>query len=326
MPVPVGIAALAGLAAVPALSYLIEALRSVPATPQDLDWASATPVRWIDVDGMQLRYIAAGAGVPIVLLHTLRTQLDMFQKVIPPLAERFRVYALDYPGHGYSDIPERDYSPELFVTAVAGFLETLGIEGAVVVGESIGGTIGLLLAARNNKRVRAVVAVNPYDYDAGRGLRRSSLLANVVFGVSNVPILGGTVMRLRSYPVEKRIFEGGVARKSSLPPRLARGMYRVGNRKGHYVALMSLVRHWPEWERARQEYGAIQRPVFLLYGAQDWSHESEREANRRAIPGARMRVVPHTGHFFALDDPDELIRSVREFTDLLREPSPVVKP
>jgi pimeloyl-ACP methyl ester carboxylesterase len=170
--------------------------------------------------------------------------------------------------------------------------------------------------------VRAVIAVNPYDYDGGRGLRRSSLPANVVFGLNNVPIVGGTVMRLRSHPLEKRIFEGGVARKSSLPPTLAREMHRVADRKGYYVALMSLVRHWPDWERARQEYGAIRRPVFLLYGAEDWSRQPERDANRETIPGARMRVVPDTGHFFALDNPDELIRSVREFTDLLRESLP----
>jgi pimeloyl-ACP methyl ester carboxylesterase len=103
-------------------------------------------------------------------------------------------------------------------------------------------------------------------------------------------------------------------------------MYRVGNRKGHYVALMSLVRHWPEWEQARREYGAIQRPVLLLYGAEDWSREAERESNHRAIPGSRMRVIPDAGHFFALDDPDELIRSIREFTDLLREPAMAVRP
>jgi pimeloyl-ACP methyl ester carboxylesterase len=321
MTVPVGITALAGLAAVPPLSYLVEALRSAPVTPKELSWAPGVRVQWIEVDGVKLRYVAAGSGVPIVLLHTLRTQLDMFQKVVPALAERFRVYALDYPGHGYSDIPKREYSPELFVTAVAGFLEALGIEDAVVVGESIGGTIGLLLAARSNQRVRAVVAVNPYDYDRGRGLRRSSLLANVLLGVNNVPILGGTVTRLRNSLLLRRVFEGGVAKKSSMPPSLAREMARVGDRKGHYVAFMSLVRHWPEWEEARREYGNIQCPVALLYGKEDWSNEREREANRRDIPGVRMRVAPHVGHFFALDDPDELIRSLREFTDELRSPS-----
>jgi pimeloyl-ACP methyl ester carboxylesterase len=128
MSVPVGITAVAGLVSVPAISYLVEALRSAPPVPQELPWAPGIPVRWVEVDGIKLRYIAMGNGEPIVLLHTLRTQLDMFQKIIPPLAQRFRVYALDYPGHGYSDIPRREYSPDLFVTAVAGFLEALGIE------------------------------------------------------------------------------------------------------------------------------------------------------------------------------------------------------
>jgi pimeloyl-ACP methyl ester carboxylesterase len=321
MAISAGITAVAGLAALPPLSYVVEALRSAPPPPDHVPWSPDIPSRWVEVEGMRLRYIVAGNGPSLVLLHTLRTQLDMFQKVIPSLAGRFRVYALDYPGHGYSDIPKREYAPELFVSAVTGFLEKLGIEGAVLVGESIGGSIGLQLAARSNPRVRAVIAVNPYDYDQGRGLRRSSALANILFGLNDVPVLGGTVSRLRSYPVVKRVFEGGVARKSSLPSNLAREMYRVGNRKGHYVALMSLVHHWPEWETGRREYGAIQCPVFLIYGAADWSQELEREANRRAIPGVRVRTVSETGHFFALDNPDELISSIREFTDLLKEPT-----
>jgi pimeloyl-ACP methyl ester carboxylesterase len=106
----------------------------------------------------------------------------MFQKIVPGLATRFTVYALDYPRHGYSDIPNTDYSAEFFVTTVAKALDRLGVEDAVVVGESIGGSIALLLAARHNPRVRAVVAINPYDYDGGRGLRRSSGLANLLGG------------------------------------------------------------------------------------------------------------------------------------------------
>jgi pimeloyl-ACP methyl ester carboxylesterase len=53
---------------------------------------------------MKLRYIKTGAGPNLVLLHTLRTQLDLFEKVVPGLAKHFTVYALDYPGHGYSDM------------------------------------------------------------------------------------------------------------------------------------------------------------------------------------------------------------------------------
>jgi pimeloyl-ACP methyl ester carboxylesterase len=292
------------------ISYVVEALRTAPKPPERLPWAPDIPIRYITVNGLRLRYIVTGQGPTLVLLHTLRTQLDMFQKVVPKLAQRFQVYALDYPGHGYSDIPRVDYTADFFVTTVAQFLDQLGIEDATLLGESIGGTIALLLAARGNPRVRRVVAINTYDYDGGRGLRRSSMLANALLGLSAVPVLGPTIMRLRQFPLQKRIFEGGVARKESLPLPLAREMHRVGNRRGHTRAFMSLVRHWASWEKARAEYGHIDRPVLLLYGDADWSRPEEREANARAIPGAEYAVVRGAGHFLSLDAPDAMIGAV----------------
>ena len=298
------------LAALVLISYLVEALRAQPEPPEQLEWAPDIPVRYVEVGGSRIRYITAGEGPPLVLLHTLRTQLDMFQRVVPELSRRWRVYALDYPGHGYSDIPRVEYTVEFFVGAVAGFLERLEIKDAVIVGESIGGTIGLLLAARANPRVRRVIAINPYDYDAGRGLRRGSLLANIIMGLNDVPVLGATVMRLRQFPIEKRILQGGVKGKQSIPPGLLKELYRVGGRRGHYRAFMSLIQHWPEWEKARAEYGNIRRPVLLLYGDSDWSRPEEREATTRAIPGAQMQTVKDAGHFLSLEAPAELVRAV----------------
>ncbi len=148
---------LGGLAAGPLLaSYAVEALRSPPSPPGTLAWAPDIPLRYLDLDGTRVRYIVAGEGPPIVLLHTLRTQLDLFQRVLHPLARHHRVYALDYPGHGWSDIPAGPYSPELFVTAAGRFLDRLGIRRATVVGESIGGSIALLLAARPDLVVQAI--------------------------------------------------------------------------------------------------------------------------------------------------------------------------
>lgn len=310
---------LSALAALVAVSYLIEALRSAPVAPDRLDWAPDVPIRYVDVKGTKLRYIASGQGPALVLLHTLRTQLDMFQKVIPDLAKRFRIYAMDYPGHGYSDIPEATYSSEFFVTRVARFLEQLDIRDAVIVGESIGGSIALLLAARHNPRVRAVVAINPYDYDGGRGIRRSSVLANILFGLNNVPVLGATVTRLRLYPIVKRVLEGGVYRKGALPATLARELYRVGNRRGHYRALMSLVRHWDSWERARAEYSSIDVPTLLIYGDHDWSRVGERESDRQIIAGAELRIIKDAGHFLSLDAPQEVVQAVVGFANHPKE-------
>ena len=55
-------------------------------------------------DGTRLRYVKAGSGPALILLHTVRTQLDHFQLVIPKLVQAFTVFAIDMPGMGWSDI------------------------------------------------------------------------------------------------------------------------------------------------------------------------------------------------------------------------------
>lgn len=311
---------LIGFFAVPVVvSYVVEAMRSAPATPTRLSWAPEVPIKYVKINGINLRYVDVGEGPPLVLLHTLRTQLDMFQKVIPELSKYFRVYALDYPGHGFSDIPTVEYTPEFFTDVVARFLEQLNIQDAIVAGESIGGSISLVLAARHNPRVKQVIAINAYDYDAGRGIMRGSPVAKLLFSLNNVPILGSTFWRLRQYPVFKLIMEGGVVQNDALPSALLREMHEVGNRPHHYRAFMSLVRHFVGWEDARANYAKIAVPVLLVYGEGDWSRPDEREANHRAIPGAQMTIVKDASHFLSLDAPDALIQHILNFSHARQE-------
>jgi len=307
------------LAALVAVSYLVEALRQAPHPPEHFPWAPTLPVRWLEVDGLRIRYLVTGEGPALVLLHTLRTQLDMFQKIIPALASRFQVYALDFPGHGYSDIPDAAYDAEFFVSTVGRVLDRLQVKNAVVVGESIGGSVALLLAARHHPRLARVVAINPYDYDRGRGLRRSSALANLLLGLGNVPILGATVNRLRQYPIIARVFAGGVRRQGAIPEALSKELYLVGNRPGHLRGFSSLVRNWASWERARTEYRNIDRPVLLIYGDHDWSREHERAADARDVPGAELRIIKDAGHFLSLDAPEEVVGAIQAWT---RVPEP----
>ncbi len=143
------------------VSHITEAMRPVPQTPETLRWAPDIPIGYLDVGGCKLRYIRAGRGPNLVLLHTLHTQLDLFEKVVPELARRFTVYALDYPGHGYSDIPEAQYDAEFFAESVAKFLDVLDLHDVTLSGVSIGGAIALILAGRRNPRIARVVAINP---------------------------------------------------------------------------------------------------------------------------------------------------------------------
>jgi hypothetical protein len=96
-------AVLAGGLALWLISLAVEALRPVPPTPKTLRWAPGiesgfVSVRLADARDVKLRFIKAGSGPTIVLLHTLRTQLDLFERLVPDLTKHFTVYTLDYPG------------------------------------------------------------------------------------------------------------------------------------------------------------------------------------------------------------------------------------
>jgi pimeloyl-ACP methyl ester carboxylesterase len=294
-------------------SFVVEAIRPKPKAPAKLRWAPDIPIDTIEVGGHKLRYIKVGKGPALVLLHTLRTQLDLFEKVIPELSKHFTVYALDYPGHGYSDIPTARYDAAFFTEAVEGFLAKLDLRDVTLAGVSIGGSIVLIIAARRNSRVARVIAINPYDYAKGRGMARSSPFGWVVTYASLIPFIGETVMRLRNFLIMRAVLRGGVAEAKSIPPALLKEMYLVGNRPGHYRAFLSLLRNSASWEAATKDYGRIDIPVLLLWGDRDWARPSEREHDCKLIPGAQMTTIKGGGHFLALDKPQDLSEQIIRF-------------
>jgi pimeloyl-ACP methyl ester carboxylesterase len=293
-------------AAVWLLSFVVEALRTAPKPPPTLPWDANIPIDTVELGSSRLRYIKTGRGPALVLLHTLRTQLDLFEKVVPDLARHFTVYALDYPGHGYSDIPEAAYDAAFFTEVAEGFLKRLNLRDVTLAGVSIGASIALIVAARRNPRVSRVVAINPYDYAKGRGMARSSLLGWILTYASLLPVVGETVMRLRNFLIMRTVLRGGVADPSSIPPALMKEMYLVGNRPGHYRAFLSLLRNTESWERATGDYAKINIPVLLVWGDQDWARVPEREHDRTLIPNVEMTTVEGGGHFLPLDQPRAL--------------------
>ena len=302
----IAVIALASFVAPVLISYGIEALRRRPTAPARAVSGPGISIHYANIGGIKMRYLKAGRGPNLVLLHTLRTQLDIFEKIIPKLAEQFTVYACDYPGHGWSDIPHAAYTPEDFYQWTEAFLETVDIDKACVAGVSIGGTIALVLAARQNPRVARVIAINPYDYPPAGGIRSSSLMARLILGPAGVPILGATLMRLRNRFVSDTIMGGGVASADALSPELRAELYDVGERRGHYQGFLSLLSHERRWSEARNLYPQIRVPTLLIYGEQDWAPLAQRERTGGLIPGVVRRTVSDGSHFLSLDRPAEL--------------------
>lgn len=306
------IAAIFALAPV-AVSFVVEALRKEPPPPKSLYWNPNILIRYADLDGLRLRYIKTGEGPNLVLLHTLRTELDIFEHMVAELSRKFTVYALDYPGHGFSDIPKARYRPELFVKAVEKFLEKLDIRDATLAGISIGGVIPLLIAAKRNPRVTKVIAVNPYDYGTGAGVGRGNFVAWLIISLARIPVIGDTVMRLRNAMVERKILEGGVADPAAITDGFAEITYASGLRKGHYRAFISLLRNADAWTKVHGEYGKISVPALVIYGDRDWSYVDERRRTISEIPGVKSETVAGAGHFLSLDRPQRLTELITKF-------------
>src|SRR5262249_12757164 len=107
-------------------------------------WARPGEIRTVALPGgFTLRALATGSGPPLVLLHTIRTQLDYFEGVIPLLADRYRVYAIDLPGHGQSTLLPTEYTEPVMRAGVSAFLQALDLRDVTLVGESIGGVLAL---------------------------------------------------------------------------------------------------------------------------------------------------------------------------------------
>src|SRR5262245_11790084 len=165
-------------------------------------WAPVGKIEYAALaDGTRLRYLKAGSGpTPLVLLHTVRTQLDHFQLVIPKLLQTFTVYAVDMPGMGWSDItPGASYTEPELRRAIVEFVEMLGTTDIVMAGESMGATLSLTASTELGDRVRGVVAFNPYDYSQGVG--RANRVASVYVGAARRPAIGRMVASMENEPV-----------------------------------------------------------------------------------------------------------------------------
>jgi pimeloyl-ACP methyl ester carboxylesterase len=109
---------------------------------------------------VQLHHYRAGSGEPLVLIHGVGSQWQMWKPVLAALERERDVIAVDLPGFGGSPTLPIGVRPSAaaLAGAVAEFLDSLGIERPVVGGNSLGGWVALELAARG--RARAVVAVS----------------------------------------------------------------------------------------------------------------------------------------------------------------------
>jgi pimeloyl-ACP methyl ester carboxylesterase len=277
--------------------------RSRPSVDYTTTWSPSGEIEYFTLaDGTRLRYLKAGSGPALILLHTVRTQLDHFQIVIPKLVDAFTVFAIDMPGMGWSDItPGASYTEPALRRAIVEFVKTLDLADVTLAGESMGATVSLTASTELEDRVRRILAFNTYDYS--EGVSRANRIASIYIGGARLPAIGPLVAKMENEPALGIVLRGGLVDGSKLPDHYLAELRRVGRRRGYPRVAREVYRNVDSMIAARARYGRVTAPVTLIYGDHDWSRIPEREANLSVLRGAQSISLPHTGHFAALEQP-----------------------
>ena len=262
-------------------------------------------------DGSRLRYFTAGSGPVLVLMHTIRTQLDYFHRVIPQLWDSFTVYALDLPGMGWSDIvPGAYYEEPDLRAAVVEFVTGLDLHDVTLAGESLGGALSLQASIDLKDRVARVVAFNSYDYPSG--LERGNLFARFIISNIRMPGLGPVFAAMENRAIMTGIMRGGVVDNRTLPDDFIVELRKSGRRRGYPRVARAIYRSLKGFEGARDRYRDVSVPVTLVYSDQDWARPAEREHVAGLLTQVERITLPETGHFSALERPNEMARILLE--------------
>ncbi len=121
---------------------------------------------YADVPEGQIHYRTEGSGEPVLLLHMAVSSSDEYTRVIPFLSKAYRAIAMDFLGYGDSDEAPRQYQIPDHARTVVGFMDSLGIDKASVVGHHAGAQVGVELAASWPERVEKLVLSScPYWRD-----------------------------------------------------------------------------------------------------------------------------------------------------------------
>lgn len=267
--------------------------------------------RHVTVGGLRLRVADSGAGArSVILLHGALGSLEDWETVTPLLQARYRVIAIDRPGHGYSAEPRAINDVAYNARVVRDLVTVLDLRDVVVVGHSYGGSIALRLALDNPPELRGVVLIAPGSYpDYPTGF-----LVRLV----NAPLIGrGATRALIPLIGEARIRhdlaaavapDGDVVPKHFFDLRLALWKKPVPLRA--YAEHMVHIND--DLSRMLPGYPKIAKPVVILQGEADAgaAHRSGSPRLAGEIPGATLRTYPTTGHYLQYRHPQAVVEAV----------------
>ncbi|HSQ39256.1 MAG TPA: alpha/beta hydrolase [Anaerolineales bacterium] len=275
--------------------------------------------KFIEVNGLNVHYKIFGQGEPVfILLHGFGASLFSWHEVTAPLSEYGTVIAYDRPAFGLTERPmewdgENPYSQQAQVDLVIGLRDELGIEKAILVGNSAGGTISMLAALQYPERVQALILVDPAIYAGGGAPAWTRPVSKTPHMNRRGPLVSRQLQARGTDFIELAWHD-----PSKITPEIFEGYQKPLQAENWYKALWFLT-------VASQESGLAERldeltlPTLVITGDDDRivpTEQSLRLADE--LPNAELVVIPQCGHLPHEEHPAEFMQAVTEFLSTLK--------
>ena len=265
----------------------------------------------VEIDRITINYDVQGEGEPLLLIPYLSADHACYAFQLPAYSEHFTCIAIDLPGAGESDKPPGPYSTDDYADQVAAFLGAIGVERAHVAGVSLGGAVGIHLAARHPERVRSLSLHSSWpasdDY-LKVVVEQWRTLASSLPTVADVVIQGifPWCFTPEMY-VERAEFVDGLA--DFVRSRPAQPV------EAFLAQSEAVLAH-----DAGAVLGDVRAPTLITFGAHDLVCSTRfAEPLESGIRGSELVVFEHLSHAGLHEDPETFNRATLDF--LLRQRS-----
>jgi pimeloyl-ACP methyl ester carboxylesterase len=265
--------------------------------------------RFAEVRGTRLRYLVAGQGEPLLLVHGLGGAAANWLALAPLLLPGRRLLLPELPGHGGSQPPAAAPSLNVYADRLAALLADEAATPAAVVGHSLGGAIVLRLAIRRPDAVSALVLAGAAGISSAT---RNARYALTVTGIVKPGRKLAPYRRwiARSNALKRAVFGGwGAADPEALSPELVEAFLSGPPRHTDTVsAAKALVRDDP-----RPDLDRVRCPSLVLWGARDHQLPVADAFDYARRLGGRLRVIADCGHLLIGERPAACADAIESF-------------
>lgn len=257
---------------------------------------------YINCNNASLHYTDEGSGKEtIVFSHGLLMSGEMFRAQINYFKNRYRCIAYDHRGQGRSEVTKGGYAMDSLYLDAAALIENLQLGAVHFVGLSMGGFVGLRLAARKPHLVRSLVLIGTSADDETNKLKYRAL--NLIFKVEGKKLIINRIMNIlfgktfMSDPARKVEQEHWKAHIMGLPRSISKVVKEVINRPAVF-----------------NEISTLQTPTFVLVGQEDVATPVEKARRiHRQVQGSELNFIKQAGHSACIEAADEVNRIIESF-------------